>query len=639
EKKKAELALRASEQRFRMFFENYPIYSGMISPQAKILDLNPAVLAGLGYERHEIIGKPLTTLYAPETREKMQLIFERWRQTGVLRNEEVTLITKTGERREALLSADAVRNEAGEIIHSVSVLWDITDRIAAEKAQRDSETRFRRIFDHSRDGIVLVDASEGKLLDANRAACQILGYAKDELIDIGMKSVLAEDFGEHLRQEATIRDKSDGWMMEASFRTKAGVILPVEISTSELEIGGRLCRVAIFRDLTERRQAEARIRTEAARAASLASVAQRLNAQLSLQAVLDAVCEEASRGLSGAPVVMLLPGPEEMGLEPVAGHGVTAGLLEAYRPIAADAYTRRYGNQSDVIVIMDPVENPDLLPTDFAARFDIRGAAFASLVREGNIVGAVNVLAVGKPPSFSEDDQALIAGLAAQAAQAIENVRLRDQERQMAVHEVRSQLAMDLHDSVAQALYGVTLSAQAAERMITSGDSELAEKQLHRIHQASRNALREMRLLIHELRPVELAEAGLEGALRARLESVEKRSGIEIVLSVDLEQPLDSKLEQGLHRVAQEALNNVVKHSQAQCVKVDIRAEDQKVIMEIMDDGLGFDPTSVHEKGGLGIQGMEERARKLEGKLSIDCKPGKGTCVRFEAPWSGEHGV
>jgi signal transduction histidine kinase len=148
-----------------------------------------------------------------------------------------------------------------------------------------------------------------------------------------------------------------------------------------------------------------------------------------------------------------------------------------------------------------------------------------------------------------------------------------------------------------------------------------------------------MRLLIHELRPVELAEAGLEGALQARLESVEKRSGIEVVLSVDLERPLESELEQGLHRVAQEALNNVVKHSQAQCVKVDVRTEDQKVIMEIMDDGVGFDPKAACEKGGLGIQGMEERARKLEGKLSIDSKPGKGTRVRFEAALSGEHGV
>ncbi|MGD8555479.1 MAG: PAS domain S-box protein, partial [Anaerolineales bacterium] len=567
EKKKAELALRASEQRFRMFFENYPVYSGMISPQAKILDLNPAVLAGLGYERNELIGKPLTILYAPETREKMQLIFERWRQTGVLRNEEVTLITKTGERREAMLSADAVRNEAGEIIHSVSVLWDITDRIAAEKAQRESEARFRRIFDHSRDGIILVDAIEGKLLDANRAACQILGYAKDELIDVGMKSVLIEDFGEHLRREAAIRDKIDGWMMEARFRTKAGVILPVEISGSELEIGGRLCRVAIFRDLTERRQAEERLRNKAALVDSLARVARRLNAQLSLQGVLDAVCEETANGLRGAPVVAFFYDQATGGLKPATGSGVPAKLLDVSWPIAESKLARNWEMEPGVLYITGFPDDEGLLPASFASRFDIRTAVFAPIRRENSMVGLLCVLALGHTRAFGEYELAMIEGLADQAAQAVEAVRLRDQERQMAVHEVRSQLAMDLHDSVAQALYGVTLSAQAAERMVGSGDLESVDDQLRRIHEASRHALREMRLLIHELRPVELAEAGLEGALQARLESVEKRSGIEVVLSVDLERPLESELEQGLHRVAQEALNNVVKHSQAQCVK------------------------------------------------------------------------
>lgn len=133
--RKSEAETKESEKRFRQFFENEPEYCYMISPEGNILDINVSALKALGYKKEEIVGKPLlTTVYAPSSRDKAKSLFMDWKKTGKLRDEELNIITKNGKERIILLSADAVRNAKGEIIHSVSIQRDITERKKAEKA-------------------------------------------------------------------------------------------------------------------------------------------------------------------------------------------------------------------------------------------------------------------------------------------------------------------------------------------------------------------------------------------------------------------------------------------------------------------------------------------------------------------------
>jgi signal transduction histidine kinase len=213
----------------------------------------------------------------------------------------------------------------------------------------------------------------------------------------------------------------------------------------------------------------------------------------------------------------------------------------------------------------------------------------------------------------------------------------------LAVIKERNRLARDLHDSVMQALYGVTLYSEAAWRQLASGDFKLTGDHLREIRGTAQEALREMRLLIFELRPPVLKEAGLVAALRSRLESVEERVGMRTQLQVDGDGRLAPEIEEGLYRVAVEALNNTLRHSFANSVTVrlsvraDPRApggeckEGQTVNLEIVDDGVGFDPAAVRERGGgLGLRGMEERVARLGGQLALISSPGKGTLVRVE---------
>ena len=226
---------------------------------------------------------------------------------------------------------------------------------------------------------------------------------------------------------------------------------------------------------------------------------------------------------------------------------------------------------------------------------------------------------------FTADEGDLALAMANQAGLAIESARLYEQAQQVAALEERQRLARDLHDSATQSLYGVTMFAEAAARLLKSGEIELAIDHLGEVRDTALEALREMRLLIFELRPPILEKEGLVTALQTRLEMVEGRSGLETEFKAERVDDLPSEIEEGLYRIAQEVLNNILKHAQAHQVTVHLCRDQHKVILEITDDGIGFDPTTNREKGGLGLAGMEERVALLGGQLIVNSKPGEGT--------------
>jgi len=155
---------------------------------------------------------------------------------------------------------------------------------------------------------------------------------------------------------------------------------------------------------------------------------------------------------------------------------------------------------------------------------------------------------------------------------------------------------------------------------------------LTRIGEVTQQALKEMRLLIHELRPPALEQEGLVGALHQRLDAVEKRAGVEARLLMNDLIELPAHVEEELYRIAQEALNNALKHAGATTVTVHIRAEDHQAVLEVSDNGRGFNPAAVSNCGGMGLVSMDERARRLGGTLSVSSAPGQGTTVRAGVP-------
>jgi signal transduction histidine kinase len=209
----------------------------------------------------------------------------------------------------------------------------------------------------------------------------------------------------------------------------------------------------------------------------------------------------------------------------------------------------------------------------------------------------------------------------------VENARLHEQARALAVVRERERLARELHDSVTQSLYSLTLLAEAGQRLIGAGDRERVEEYLGRLGEIAQQALKEMRLLVHQLRPLVLKREGLVGALQERLDAVEKRAGIDARLLVEGTGVLPAAVEDELYRIAQEALNNALKHAAATLVKVTVRAEAEDVSLLVEDNGRGFDLQSAGSGGGIGLVSIRERAEKLGGSLKVVSAPGNGTTV------------
>jgi signal transduction histidine kinase len=232
--------------------------------------------------------------------------------------------------------------------------------------------------------------------------------------------------------------------------------------------------------------------------------------------------------------------------------------------------------------------------------------------------------------SMADSLKSLYRGLEQKVASRTEEVL--QQQRRLAVLEERSRVARDLHDSVSQSLYSVTLFSEAARRHLVARNAAAAEQSLDQLIGASRQALKEMRLMVYELRPPELENRGLIGAMRQRLSSVEERAGIEALIEAPASLVLPEDLEPELYSLAQEALNNALRHGNARSVKLALQHVGEAIQLEVRDDGVGFDPGTLQTTGGMGIRGMEERAHALGGRLLVESAPGEGTLVRVQIP-------
>jgi signal transduction histidine kinase len=322
-------------------------------------------------------------------------------------------------------------------------------------------------------------------------------------------------------------------------------------------------------------------------------------------------------------------------LVPAATRGLSPEYGEGYIPISRALYDKYAASQGTLIVVPDVQAEAGLPNAALYAKHDIRTIVVHSLLREEQLVGTLNIYTVGQARHFDDEELALLRGLANQAAQAIENVRLRQGAEQAVVMAERHRLARELHDSVTQSLYSLTLLAEGWQRLARAGRLESIEDSLAELGEIAQQALKEMRLLVHELRPPDLERDGLLEALHQRLGAVEKRAGVEARLIADDVVELPSVAEPELYRIAQEALNNALKHAAATSVVVRIGTDSGRVELEVADDGCGFDPEAIDGQQGVGLVSMRERAEKLGGALEIESLPGQGTKVKVSVEVPG----
>jgi len=265
-----------------------------------------------------------------------------------------------------------------------------------------------------------------------------------------------------------------------------------------------------------------------------------------------------------------------------------------------------------------------------AAHPDMRSFLGVPIVEPPEVIGAFYLTEKLDATDFSDEDEELIGLLAAHAAIAIANARLHEQTRELSIAAERNRLALELHDAVSQKLFGLVLSAEAAGTLLDR-DPDAARDQVAKLQALAQDALEELRSLVFELRPPELERDGLADALRKHVELLRRLGQLELELSVD-EVSVDVTRDREVLRIAQEALQNVLKHARARRLAVSLRAgKGDALLLEIADDGVGFDPHSDGIRSRrLGLTSMEERARRLGGRLDVVSTPGAGTTVRLE---------
>ena len=230
---------------------------------------------------------------------------------------------------------------------------------------------------------------------------------------------------------------------------------------------------------------------------------------------------------------------------------------------------------------------------------------------------------------YNDEDIVLFATIADQIGMFVERARLISQAEQAAVVEERQRLARELHDSVTQLLYSQILFSGASLKVLNQDNLPLTEQYLTRIEQAAQQALKEMRLLVFELRPTDQLDEGLIDSVRKRMDAVEKRSGMETRLIVEGDLYFNKSVELSIYRIIQEALNNTLKHAGAKMVTVTLCQENDSFTVEVADNGCGFNFDKSLKSGGMGLANMLERTTSLGGTMQVESDLGVGTSVKI----------
>jgi signal transduction histidine kinase len=344
-----------------------------------------------------------------------------------------------------------------------------------------------------------------------------------------------------------------------------------------------------------------------------------------LEQLLDVVCTEAQNliGATGSAVLLLT---DQAWLE--VRHHLGKPLASVGRLPVDGSLAGEVVRKGEPVRLNDPELFAQAQVYQWPA--DLTALLALPLQVNGGVIGVLDV--VNKANGFTDEDVRVMSVFANQAAMAIEHARLQQQAEQLAVLEERQRLARELHDSVTQSLYSVTLYANAANLSLAAGRHEATAGYLADIEETGIEGLRDMRLLIYQLHPPVLEAEGLVAVLQTRLAAVEERAGLQTQLHVEGERRLPIEIEEDLYWIAQEALNNIHKHADAQHVTVALHFTPTTIRLDVVDDGVGFDLQAVRaaRRGTGGLRSMNERTARLGGQLTFLTAPGEGTRLTVE---------
>jgi PAS domain S-box-containing protein len=590
ERARLERELRESEERYRFLVQNAPDLIWSIDEDARLTFLSDAAERLTGFHPDELLGQHFGALVHDSSRDVTEIDWTTAMEAG---SQEVrgrlSLRHRDGSPVVAEFIAIATLDDDGRFAGANGSVRDMRDRDRLERELRASEDRYRTLASSSPDMVFATDA-EGRYTFLSDRASTMLGWDLDaslgrpffEKVAPGWEDAAAASYAVVLEDPSTVHS------VRIDFLDGDGVPRPLEINVlAKVEDGAVVGINGVARDISERLRLEHELSQSEQRFRYLV--------QNSPDIVFSTDAEGRFTFLSEA-------------IERVTGHRAK-DMIGQHFSVLIDQSTRPVAGNRWAELVDDPdrEQQADLV---------LSGA-------DGRRV-PVDVRAIGVT-----DEDGRFAGIQGATRDVSDQVRLENELRrqagELAAGEERAHLARELHDSVTQALFSMTLVTRSVE-MLLEKDPTGARAQLSQLRDLQRDALAEMRALIFELRPGNLEQDGLVRALKTHASALQGRLGLPIVVESDLADRLPLPAEEVVYRIAQEALHNVVKHAAAHQVRVDVRAEGAGVRLRVEDDGKGFDPARVPD-GHLGLAGMRARAERVGAAFSVDSAPGKGTII------------
>lgn len=486
--------------------------------------------------------------------------------------------------------------------------------------------RREEAIERMEDGWILLD-TQNKIVDMNPAAERIIGLPRRKLYGEAINSALNDFPNLGLTAEGT-RELE----MKRSVKSQNGWnYLNIRI----LSLAGRqknnIGRLVVWTDITDRKMAEdARQRARDEMFVILNAISSAASQAINLEDFLsESIYQMIYPFRSQAVAIFLMDerknnDQEErlflashFGLSPDAINGMT------YLPVSTPFVRWVFENRRPLLVENtggDLAFPPAMRETDLSCLL-----AVPLITRAGEENKTIGLLCLARmeKPIYSQDEIIRLIAISDHIATLIDS----DRRRKLAIAlSERQRLLRDLHDSVSQKLYGLVTMTEAAQAALDAGSAVNPSQVLSRIGDNARQAVKEMRLFLYQMQPIDVEKDGLISVLHHRLAAVEGRADIKARLLADENVSLSKDKEIALYFIAQEALNNVLRHAHARSVTVILKQGRENVILKILDDGRGFDLKTI-DRAGLGLQNMQERALQIRGKLKIISKPGEGTKI------------
>jgi len=499
-------------------------------------------------------------------------------------------------------------------------------------SQLASEDEYRNIFEAASDGLVIYDIEMDLVVEANKAACEMHGYKRQEFIGLKTAEFMLPE--SHVLFMENVPKAELGSLFESLLvhMHRDGSPFHVEVSSSAINYQGRPCLLSVIRDVDQRihtekilsGQMEARMHEQATLLAISHTLASTLEFQPDL--ILDQLREIIEYTYGGifvlqdsTLVTLVLRGTQH--LEQSSPFRITlrapetlAALFNRQRPIRiADIWSD--SPQAQLLRSLLADEAGVLLN-------GIQSWMWVPLAVKSRIFGGMG-FAHEKRSYFTPHHADLALSVANQAAITMVNAELYKDAQTLAVLEERQNLARNLHDAINQSLFSAGLIAEVLPRL-WDRDQEQARRSLEDLRRLTRGAMAEMRALLAELRPSTLIDADLGDLLRLLGNAFTGRTNIPAKVIILGQGVLPAEVQVVIYRVCQEALNNVAKHAAASIVEINLKHEDAAIVLSIRDDGQGFDPERTIS-GHYGLSMMQERAEGVGARLSIMSQPDQGT--------------